>query len=67
MTRRTYTSEYKAKLVIEVLQGEKELNTIAAENALFFLDIHKVCLRKAAFFVAKSLAEISPPIYAVLP
>ena len=30
MTRRTYTLEYKAKLVIEVLQGEKELNTIAA-------------------------------------
>ena len=23
MTRRTYTPEYKAKLVIEVLQGEK--------------------------------------------
>ena len=30
MTRRTYPLEYKAKLVIEVLQGEKELNTIAA-------------------------------------
>ena len=26
MTRRTYTPEYKAKLVIEVLQGEKELD-----------------------------------------
>ena len=34
MTRRTYTPEYKAKLVIEVLQGEKELNTIAAENII---------------------------------
>ena len=34
MTRRTYTPEYKAKLVIEVLQGEKELNTIAAENGI---------------------------------
>ena len=34
MTRRTYTPEYKAKLVIEVLQGEKELNTIAAENSI---------------------------------
>ena len=33
MTRRTYTPEYKAKLVIEVLQGEKELNTIAAQKA----------------------------------
>ena len=26
--------EYKAKLVIEVLQGEKELNTIAGENSI---------------------------------
>ena len=34
MTRRTYTPEYKAKLVIEVLQGEKELNTIAVENSI---------------------------------
>ena len=34
MTRRTYTPDYKAKLVIEVLQGEKELNTIAAENSI---------------------------------
>ncbi len=34
MTRRTYTPEYKAKLVIEVLKGEKELNTIAAENGI---------------------------------
>ncbi len=34
MTRRTYTPEHKAKLVIEVLQGEKELNTIAAENSI---------------------------------
>lgn len=34
MTRRTYTPEYKAKLIIEVLQGEKELNTIAAENSI---------------------------------
>ena len=34
MTRRTYTPEYKAKLVIEVLQGEKELNTIAAGNSI---------------------------------
>ena len=33
MTRRTYTPEYKAKLVIEVLQGEKELNTISAVRA----------------------------------
>lgn len=34
MARRTYSPEYKAKLVIEVLQGEKELNTIAGENSI---------------------------------
>lgn len=32
MSRTSYTSDFKAKVVIEVLQGEKELNTIAAEN-----------------------------------
>ena len=34
MARRPYSPEYKAKLVIEVLQGEKELNTIAGENSI---------------------------------
>ena len=34
MTRRTYTLEYKAKLAIEVLQGETELNTFAVENGI---------------------------------
>lgn len=32
MSRTSYTSDFKAKVVIAVLQGEKELNTIAAEN-----------------------------------
>ena len=36
-------------------------------NSLFFLAIHKVCQRKLPFSGAKSLAECSPPIYAVLP
>ena len=31
-TKRTFSSEFKAKLVIEVLKGEKELNVIATEN-----------------------------------
>ena len=30
--RRNFTSEFKAKLVLEVLKGEKELNVIATEN-----------------------------------
>lgn len=31
MKRRTFSAELKAKIVLEVLQGEKELNAIAAE------------------------------------
>ena len=31
---RRYTAQYKAKIVLEVLQGEKELGEIAAENNL---------------------------------
>ena len=32
MARKQYTPQFKAKLVLEVLQGEKELGTIAYEN-----------------------------------
>lgn len=34
MSRTNYSPEFKAKLVIEILQGEKELNTIATENSI---------------------------------
>lgn len=34
MARTNYTAEYKAKIVLQVLQGEKELGEIAAENRL---------------------------------
>lgn len=34
MARTNYTPEFKAKLVLEVLQGEKELNEIAAEHGI---------------------------------
>lgn len=34
MKRRTFNAEYKAKIVLEVLRGEKELNVIAAENEI---------------------------------
>lgn len=34
MARNNYTPEYKAKLVLEVLQGERELGAIAAENGI---------------------------------
>ena len=33
-TRTTYTPDFKAKVVIEVLQGEKELNEVAASYNL---------------------------------
>lgn len=32
MSRGKYSAEFKAKIVLEVLQGEKELGEIAAEN-----------------------------------
>lgn len=34
MPRNTYTAQFKAKLVIEVLEGEKTLDAIAAENQI---------------------------------
>lgn len=34
MAQKTYTAEYKAKVVLEVLTGERELGEIAAENNL---------------------------------
>ncbi len=32
MSRKQYTPQFKAKLVLEVIQGEKDLGTIAYEN-----------------------------------
>ena len=34
MSRTTYTPEFKAKLVIEVLQGERTLDEIASANGI---------------------------------
>ena len=31
-TRRNFTAQFKSKLVLEVLKGEKDINTIATEN-----------------------------------
>ena len=31
-TRRNFSAKFKSELVIELLRGEKDLNTIAAEN-----------------------------------
>ena len=33
-TRRHFTSKFKSDLVIELLKGEKDLNTLAAENEI---------------------------------
>lgn len=34
MKKRTFSSEFKAKVVLEVLKGEKELNTVAQEHEI---------------------------------
>ena len=34
MAHKLYTAQYKTRIVLEVLQGEKELGEIAAENGL---------------------------------
>lgn len=33
-TRRTFSPKFKADLVIELLKGEKDLNTLATENSI---------------------------------
>ena len=33
-TRRQYTSKFKSDIVLELLKGEKDLNSLAAENQL---------------------------------
>ena len=33
-TRRSFTAQFKADLVIELLKGEKDLNTLATENSI---------------------------------
>lgn len=33
-TRRSYTPEFKAKVVLELLKGEKELNELASEHSI---------------------------------
>ena len=34
MKRRTFSAEFKAKIVMELLRGEKELTVIASENEI---------------------------------
>ena len=34
MKRRTFSADFKAKIVLELLRGEKELNVIASENEI---------------------------------
>ncbi len=34
MARKNYSAEFKAKVVLDVLQGERELGEIAAENGI---------------------------------
>jgi len=34
-TRRKFSSQFKADLCVELLKGEKDLNSLASENSLF--------------------------------
>ncbi|EPP14359.1 transposase, partial [Megasphaera sp. BL7] len=34
MPRKKYTSEFKTKIVLSILQGDKEFNVICSENGL---------------------------------
>ena len=34
MPRKKYTSEFNTKIILSILQGDKELNVIASENGL---------------------------------
>jgi transposase-like protein len=34
MKRRTFSADFKAKIILELLRGEKELNVIASENEI---------------------------------
>ena len=34
MKKRTFTPEFKAKIVVELLRGEKDINTLAAEHSI---------------------------------
>ena len=34
-TRRNFSAKFKSELVIELLKGEKDLNTIATEKTIF--------------------------------
>lgn len=34
MRKRTFSAEFKAKIVLEVLKGEKEISVIASENEI---------------------------------
>ncbi len=44
MTRKTYTAEYKTKLVLEVVREESRLEEIAAASLLkFFCKFPRIC------------------------
>ena len=40
MKKRTFSAEFKAKVVLAVLKGEKELNIIAQENEVVNITLH---------------------------
>ena len=53
-TRRNFSAKFKSELVIELLKGEKDLNTIASENNIQpkYVQIKKIIdVRKTTWYV----------------
>ena len=53
-TRRNFSAKFKSELVIELLKGEKDLNTIATEN-----NIQPNLLRKEKAEYAKKVGQLT--------
>ena len=49
-TRRNFSAKFKSELVIELLKGEKDLNTIASENNIQPTKIKFKTFRKSLYF-----------------
>ena len=47
MPRKKYTSEFKTKIVLSILQGDKEFNVICSENGLNRKRKINQCIEKA--------------------
>ena len=60
-TRRKFSSQFKADLCVELLKGEKDLNSLASENSL--VNFHSKCkmLGGVAEFFSEAFLCRFPP------